>query len=244
MNINRSDGWVKLHKKVMFSSLWEDNYAWRTFTTLLLMAHHEENFASIRFRGKQRYLQPGELSISKLELADYLQYPTNRVKTVLERLKSEDRIAIETDNHKTIIRICKWKQYQAKDNQPKSQQDNQPKVDQGTNQPTNPHHIKRIKNKEYKNSKETLEAIEVYDHYIKASNKNPLTYKFTTERKEKVCARLRDIGKDRLLLAITNAHADDFFLSGRTWGNLDYLVRKYENAEKYANLSEGVKNEW
>lgn len=148
MNINRSDGWVKLHKKSMFSSLWQDHHAWRMFTTLLLMAHHEENFASIRFRGKQRYLAPGELSISKLELADYLGFPTNRVKDVLKRLKDDNRIDIETDNHRTIIRICKWKEYQSRDNQPKSQptskQDHQPDPDQTTN----PNHIKRIKNKE------------------------------------------------------------------------------------------------
>lgn len=148
MNINRSDGWVKLHKKILFSNLIQDQVSLHLFITLLLMAHHEESFASIRFKGKQRYLKPGELSISKVELADYLECPTTRVKNALNRLKLDNRIEVETDNHKTIIRICNWDKYQSKDVQPKNRPVDQQAVQPEVDRQSNPHLVKRIKNKE------------------------------------------------------------------------------------------------
>jgi hypothetical protein len=222
------NGWILLHKKIWDNPRFYKNPHALTVWVWLL-THCNQN---------------GVVTCGRKQIAGECGVGESNVYRILKSFEvsyfeNEPLVNSQTNNRFSVITILKYKELQRKANN--EMNNNVTTIEQQSN-----NNITLIKNKEerIKNSKETLEAKEVYEHYIKVSNKNPNTYKFTTERKEKVCARLRDIGKDRLLLAITNAHADDFFLSGRTWGNLDYLVRKYENAEKYANLSEGVKNEW
>ncbi len=150
MNINRSDGWIKLHKKVMYSSVFQDENGWRLFSILLLMAHHEDNYASIRFRGKQRHLKAGQLSATRAELADFLDWPASRIRDTLYRLQADNQISIETDNHKTIISICNWSKYQLDSRQPNGRPDDNHPDDQTTTnrQPTSDKKNKEITNKE------------------------------------------------------------------------------------------------
>lgn len=124
MNINRSDGWVKLHKKTLHSILFEDDAGYRLFSALLMMAHHKANFASVRFNGKQVYLEPGELSASRSELEALLHWKKDKAKDVLARLIKHGYITSRTDKHTTIITICNWSKYQNVEDDPTEPQQN------------------------------------------------------------------------------------------------------------------------
>ena len=115
MNINKTDGWVKLHKSIMNSDLWRDKNAFMVFTTMLLMAHHEDNQGSIRFNGKQEYLKKGQFEISRSELSELLGMSPSTVRNAVERLKQDSRVDSKSDNHKTVYTICNWSKYQSTD---------------------------------------------------------------------------------------------------------------------------------
>jgi len=116
MNINKSDGWIKLHKKIIESDLVHDVNAFRLFTSLLLMAHHEDNQGSIKLNKKQVYLKKGQLVATRSELAEFLNMPQSTVRNALNRLKQDKRVDIVTDKQNTLITICKWNEYQSVEN--------------------------------------------------------------------------------------------------------------------------------
>lgn len=112
MNINRADGFVKLYKSMAFSDLADDNNAFAVFTRMLMMAHHEDNFASIRFGGRRVYLKRGEFSASMSELCDFFRMSPSTLRGVISRLENDERISKRTDRQKTIFTICNYAKYQ------------------------------------------------------------------------------------------------------------------------------------
>ena len=113
MNICRAqDGFVKLHLKITDSDIWYDNNALVVFTRMLLMAHFKDDFASIRFGGKQYKLKAGEFSATMEELAPYMNMSISTLRGVIKRLEEDKRIDKRTDRQKTIFSICNWSKYQ------------------------------------------------------------------------------------------------------------------------------------
>lgn len=112
MNINRSDGYIKLHRLLNFSDLAEDPTAFSVFTRMLLMAHHEDDFTSIRYAGKQTYLKRGEFSASVSELAEFFNLPVISIRRAIEHLENAKRLSKRTDRQKTIFTICNYSKYQ------------------------------------------------------------------------------------------------------------------------------------
>lgn len=144
MNINRAtNGFVKVYYSINDSDLAEDNNAFVVFLRMVRFAHHEDDFTSIRFRGKQYHLKRGEFSASVKELAELVNLPVGTLRDVLERLESAKRISKQTDNRTTVFRICNYSKYQ--DNPAKSPA-NKPTIDPA-NDPASPTEGKKsIKN--------------------------------------------------------------------------------------------------
>lgn len=162
MNINKSDGWIKLHKKIIFSDLVNDHNAFRLFTFVLLMAHHEDNQGSVRFNGKQVYLKKGQLSMSRKELADKIQLSPSTTRNALNRLKEDSRVDIKSDNKTSIITICKWSEYQYREDSERTAK----RTTRGQREDSRP---LSQKNKEIKNivSKDTRSVSKLYYDYLK-----------------------------------------------------------------------------
>lgn len=83
-----------------------------------------------------------------------------------------------------------------------------------------------------------VEMQSIYDHYIKTFNKNPNSYKLTDKRKLKIKLRLKDAGKDMLIRAINNVANSPFHMgdNDRGWtADLDYIIRSYEQVEKFGS---------
>ena len=79
----------------------------------------------------------------------------------------------------------------------------------------------------------------VYQHFCQTFKKNPNRFKLSDARVRKIKSRLKDAGKDQIVEAINRCYQDDFY-SGRSkkWhgADLDWIIDKYENVEKLANL--------
>jgi hypothetical protein len=83
---------------------------------------------------------------------------------------------------------------------------------------------------------------QVYDYYVSVFGKN---IKLTTQRREKVKARLKDFTVDQLKLAIDHMKADPWIQGDNDrqqfYATLEYLARNTETVEKW--LEKEVKNE-
>lgn len=121
MNINKAaDGFVKLSKAMEYSDLVNDQNAFVVFVRMLMMAHHQDDFTSIRFAGKQTKLKRGEFSATLTELSVHFNLPKSTLKNVINRLKSDTRLDTRTDHQITIFRICNYAKYQDKPSQRKT----------------------------------------------------------------------------------------------------------------------------
>lgn len=152
MNINRAkNGYIKLHYSINGSDLADDNNAFLVFIRMIRYAHHEDDFTSIRFRGRQYHLKRGEFSASVNELSDLVNLSVGTLRDVLKRLESDKRISKQTDNRTTVFRICNYSKYQdSPTRNPTSKPTNSP-----TNDPASTTEGKK-NNKEYKEYKKEI----------------------------------------------------------------------------------------
>ena len=148
MNICRSkDGFIKLHYKIQDSDLWNDNNAMVVFLRMIGYAHYEDDFTSIRFKGKQTYLKRGEFAASVSELAQLTNLSVGTLRDVLVRLESDKRISKQSDNRITIFRICNYSKYQDVPTKSPASKPTNKATNDTTNDPTSPTEGKKnIKN--------------------------------------------------------------------------------------------------
>lgn len=100
--------------------------------------------------------------------------------------------------------------------------------------------INKIENKDKININSDVQF--VYDFYIKSFKKNKMKYKLSPTRINKIKARLKDAGKEMLLLAIEKTSKSQFHLGAndRKWkADLDFIIRNYEQVERLSNLDIG-----
>lgn len=111
--MNKGSGYISLHRSLQSHILWEDKpfakgQAW---TDLLLRASYEDR--EFLFNGQFVKLEEGELITSINKLADSWGWSRGKVRRYLEWLKSASMVSYQTDNHKTVIKLLNFKEFQA-----------------------------------------------------------------------------------------------------------------------------------
>jgi len=134
-----TNGWIKLHRKMLEWEWYNDSNTFRLFIHLLLLANHEKK----RWRGIE--INRGELVTGRKKLAKELMLSERKIRTSLMRLKSTNEIAIKTTNKYSIISICNYSTYQTKDNAKRP-------AERPTSSPTSDQQV--TTNKNDKNNKE------------------------------------------------------------------------------------------
>lgn len=212
--------WIKLHDSVLENEAFlNDPTAWRIFEYLCLRA----------YKGRPQ----GTTSTTRQQIGNALRINNNTVFSALRRLESMQMVNITGNNRFTTISICKWRDYQGGQQQPRQQVSNKSAT-------TEQHSYKnKIKTKKDIVPNGTVEQVRlVYDYFIKRFNKNPNTYKLTDKRKLKLKQRLKDAGDEMLRRAIDNV-ADSGWHMGdndRGWtADLDFIIRSYEQVEKFGS---------
>jgi hypothetical protein len=161
MNINRAnDGFIKLSYQLRYSDLWSDNNGWLVFIKMVLAAHFEDDFTSIRFGGKQVYLKRGEFACSMSELSTITNVSVGTLRDVLLRLEASKRIGKRTDRQTTIYSICNYDKYQDSPERKNRRVAANDPTNGTTNDPTNvtegKKNIKNIKNNKHMSSDDEL----------------------------------------------------------------------------------------
>lgn len=105
------DGWIKLHRQTMDSSIWVKPDIFFVWTWCLLKAGHKEK--KYPFNGNDILLKPGEFITGRDKAVSELPGITaQKWRSAINYLKSTNRIEVKTTNKFSIICIKKWSKYQ------------------------------------------------------------------------------------------------------------------------------------
>lgn len=137
-------GWVKLHRDIESWEWVDDAFTYWVFTRMILMANYEPK----KWHGME--IPRGSFVTSSDNLAAKFKCGRQKIRTVLDRLKSTNEITIKTTSKFSVISIINYEMYND-DNHQTNQQitNNQPATNQ---QITTTKEIKKIKESKNNNS--------------------------------------------------------------------------------------------
>jgi len=104
-----SEGWIKLHRKMLKWEWYTDRNVFHLFTIILLHTNHEDK----KWRGK--IIRRGQFLTSIKSLSKITKLSVGQVRVSLNKLKTTREIAIETTSLNTLISVVNWEKYQAND---------------------------------------------------------------------------------------------------------------------------------
>ena len=135
-----SNGYVKLHRKLLDWGWYKDPNTKAVFLHLLLTA----NFTESEYMGVKIY--PGQTVIGRKALAETLGMSERNVRTALNHLKSTNEVTIKVTNKFSVVTIVGWEKYQVDERKPT----NKPTNKMTNNRPASDHTIrkKELKNRE------------------------------------------------------------------------------------------------
>jgi len=169
------EGWIKLHRKILKTNIWQDKNLARVFFYCLLRANHEEK--NVFFNSQVIQLQPGQFITSIKKMSKEIGLSTQKIRNKLINNQKSQKITIKTTNRYTLISVVNWTKYQ-NDNK----QNNKQKLAKTTSVSTTD---KNIRNNKKENIKEKRKyKIENYLNSLQLSkfkNKESwLKYKLTS----------------------------------------------------------------
>lgn len=123
-----SGGWIKLYRKFLDWEWFTDAKMVQLFAYLLLSASIEQR------KWKGITLERGQLATTYPELSERLNQSVQNLRTALQRLENSQIINRQVTNKYTIITICNFDSYQAKEESEQQAGNSQSTVNQ---QPTN-----------------------------------------------------------------------------------------------------------
>lgn len=101
-----SNGWIKLHRKILDWEWFTSPSTLQLFIYLLLRANKEDK----KWRGI--LIKRGQLVTSAATISEETKLSTQQVRTSLNRLKSTNEITSKTTNRFTLVTVCKYESYQ------------------------------------------------------------------------------------------------------------------------------------
>ncbi len=131
-------GWIKLHRKLTESSVFDNPKLFKTWIWCLCKASHTEHEVVV---GKQVVnLQPGQFVFGRLKAAEVLKMNDRTVYDYMKMLENMEMLRINSNNKFSVVTIENWAFYQ---------EDEEGFQHQNTHQST-------IENHTYKNDKECI----------------------------------------------------------------------------------------
>ena len=104
------EGYIKLWRKSLEDSLWQNISIWRLFEYCLLKATYREHTVLV---GMQEInLKPGQFVFGRKVASEESGLSERTIRTCMEKLKNMRKLTIKTTNKFSIITIVNWGRYQ------------------------------------------------------------------------------------------------------------------------------------
>ncbi len=188
-----SQGWVKLHRKSIKSSAFDNPIYWKVWCWCLMKAAHKaERFP---FNQMDLKLLPGQFVTGRKKACLELKITSRRYRSALNYLKATSRVTSKSTNKFTIISVINWKMYQVLEKS--DQQNDQPASNQRPTSVQPASTYKKLKNS--KNDKEVCVAeptphTRTYLQFVQLSDKDhkKLLDRFGQEKTNEWITELND----------------------------------------------------
>lgn len=132
-----SNGYIKLHRKLLDWGWYKDPNTKAVFLHLLLTANYTES----EYMGVK--IHPGQTVIGRKALAKTLGMSERNVRTALTHLKMTNEVTIKVTNKFSVVTIVGWEKYQLDDEQPTNKLTNK----MANNRPASDHTIRKEESK-------------------------------------------------------------------------------------------------
>jgi hypothetical protein len=113
-----TEGWIKVHRKILDSAVFQNEYLLKLWIYCLVRANHKEVSVSIK-TGKGNTivkLMPGQFIYGQISVSRDLNWPRRTTHDRLKKLERLGNLATQSTPHYTIVSICNWESYQEIEN--------------------------------------------------------------------------------------------------------------------------------
>jgi len=120
-------GWIKLHRQILDSQVFQNEGLFKVFGWMLLKANHAEAWVPIKTgRGIQEvHVKAGQFIFGRHSAAKELKMAPSTIWKRMQKLKNMQNCDIESNSHYSIITIIKWDSYQSENKKSDSKSDSQ-----------------------------------------------------------------------------------------------------------------------
>lgn len=108
------EGWIKLHRKSLESSVFQNANLWQVWSYCLMRANHKE--AKILFNKKEETIKAGSFITGRESGSNDCNMNPNTFYWQLKTLENLNCIKIESRNKFSVVSIVNWKEYQITNN--------------------------------------------------------------------------------------------------------------------------------
>ena len=226
-------GWIKLHRQLLYSDTFKNDKLLKVWIYCLLKATHAECDCVV---GRQTVkIKPGQFVFGRKKASTELDMPESTIRDYVELLVKSKNIDIKSTNKYSLITVIKWGDFQEKNETSDSKSDSKRTAD-GQQMDT----YKNVKNVE--NEKEYLNTFEhVWFLYPRKKGKGSVS---DTQKK-----KIHKIGIDEMTRCVeryrkaTTGTKEQFLQYGSTFfnsGYIDYLDENFNQKNSNKETRVGV----
>ena len=157
-----TQGWIKLHRKMMHSNVFQNEKLLKVFIYCLMKASHCHRKQLV---GKQFVeLEKGQFVFGRKKAAVELNMKESTVRDYINLLQQDEVIQVNSTNKYSVISVVNWEVYQHTEDDDRQQNDNRMTAE-GQQNDTN----KNVKNE--KNDKEVIPYVEIINYLNEKADK-------------------------------------------------------------------------
>lgn len=193
-------GWIKLHRKLLDSPIFQNEKLFKVFAYCLMKASHKDHTQLVGRRVVE--LEKGQFVFGRKRASEELRLKESTVRDYIKLLENLGTIVVKSDNKFSVITVVNWAIYQSMEENSDSKNDNKSTTNgQQINTNKNVKNGDNVKNGE--NEKKKATAFDFFQDngfgFITSYNLDDLNYyldSFENDSDEIVTASLK-IAKDR-----------------------------------------------
>lgn len=142
-------GWIKLHRKLLLSDIFQNEKMLKVFIYCLTKCTHKETEVRV---GKQKVLiKPGQFVYGRKKASMEMNMKESTIKDYMNALKEDGVITVDSTNKYSVVTVVKWGDYQSHDDDstnkiPAEYQQNDNKIPAKHQQNTTYKNVKNLKN--------------------------------------------------------------------------------------------------
>lgn len=222
-------GWIKLHRKLLDSPIFQNEKLFKVFAYCLMKASHKEHMQLVGRRVV--HLQKGQFVFGRKRASEELRLKESTVRDYVKLLEKLGTIDIKSDNKFSVITVVNWAIYQNDEKISDSKNDNKSTSNQhqmDSKSTSNQHQIntnKNVKNVENDKNEKNEKNVVVGDDFasiynLYQENIEQVPSPITTE---KLTQDIDHYGKELVAYAIKKAALNN----SHNYKFIDYLLKDW-----------------